>query len=856
MTRLFLRLFFFLSVSTFAQNKYFKKSALPKWVDQIEFDSSAHSFNNKKGIGKQYLLISDQTNRLSREFYYEKVVKVLDADAIQSSSNIEINFDPSYEKILMHKLEVLRDGKRIDKLQSHKFEVIRNETDLKNYLYHGNMSAIYHMDDIRKGDIISMAYTRKGVHPFYKKKFSYNYYQQHSTPVDKIYIKLLLDKDEKIKSKEFQGAQPFTTTYHDNVQTLTYQGSGMDDYTYEEKETSWYNGFKRVNLSTFQNWGEVVEWALPKYEYDKKEIHKIWSKEKNKTKGITLQHKILSWVHFIQDDIRYMGIENGINAYQPHSPTQVYQKRYGDCKDKSLLLAALLREEGVEAYPMLVHSSLGKNVKGKLPSPGSFNHCIVQLKYNNQWYYVDPTISNQGGNLNNYFTPDYHYGLVIKEGNTDLVQLPKSVQSKISINELIDVDSVGGGATFTIRTEYWGSKADNMRGYFSNNDHDYISTEFEKYYAGLYDGVSTRKPIKFLDKSRFEEGSVIIEEFYETDNAWEETNDSLVILFRVSPYVLGGEISFDKVHQRKTPYYIGNPVQYDQITTVTLPIDYDLNGEEEHIKNEFFVYDYSVVSGMKSNQYVVKYHYKQDSNYVNADLAKKIVKAGTQLFDNTDYSITWSFNAENSEDQSNFDINWGSLFLMLFFLSIFTFLARWIYINFNPAAVTVGVDRSLGGWLFLPMIGLIITPFSTLIDIKDTGYFLPYFWGGVEAAYNSITLFLIIILEFILNSFSLVISVFAVLLFFQRRTSFRFVYPIFLICNLTFPLIDNLLYVLFIDSLNDTELSELGKHSFKAIIACFIWIPYIINSERSQETFTKVYNKPQEKIHSDISISE
>ena len=49
--------------------------------------------------------------------------------------------------------------------------------------------------------------------------------------------------------------------------------------------------------------------------------------------------------------MRYLGFELGTGAYAARPPDEVYARRFGDCKDKSLLLATMLRELGVEVVP-------------------------------------------------------------------------------------------------------------------------------------------------------------------------------------------------------------------------------------------------------------------------------------------------------------------------------------------------------------------------------------------------------------------------------------------------------------------------------------------------------------------------
>ncbi|HYO76071.1 MAG TPA: DUF3857 domain-containing protein, partial [Thermoanaerobaculia bacterium] len=51
---------------------------------------------------------------------------------------------------------------------------------------------------------------------------------------------------------------------------------------------------------------------------------------------------------FAQRDVRYVAIEVGIGGYQPHAAGDVFTNRFGDCKDKTILLRTMLKEAGVE----------------------------------------------------------------------------------------------------------------------------------------------------------------------------------------------------------------------------------------------------------------------------------------------------------------------------------------------------------------------------------------------------------------------------------------------------------------------------------------------------------------------------
>ncbi|MBS1840881.1 MAG: DUF3857 and transglutaminase domain-containing protein [Acidobacteria bacterium] len=82
---------------------------------------------------------------------------------------------------------------------------------------------------------------------------------------------------------------------------------------------------------------------------------------------------------FMQSDIRYVGIWLGIGGFQPHSATEVFAHRYGDCKDKATLLSSMLHEIGIESYYVLINVERG-DVTKDMPPQKHFNHAILAVK--------------------------------------------------------------------------------------------------------------------------------------------------------------------------------------------------------------------------------------------------------------------------------------------------------------------------------------------------------------------------------------------------------------------------------------------------------------------------------------------
>jgi tetratricopeptide (TPR) repeat protein/transglutaminase-like putative cysteine protease len=84
---------------------------------------------------------------------------------------------------------------------------------------------------------------------------------------------------------------------------------------------------------------------------------------------------LVAWLH---QNVRYTGLEFGEAAIVPTQPDETLTRRYGDCKDLSLLLVGLLRAAGLEANVALLRTQWFE-VSPELPGLGEFDHAIVRV---------------------------------------------------------------------------------------------------------------------------------------------------------------------------------------------------------------------------------------------------------------------------------------------------------------------------------------------------------------------------------------------------------------------------------------------------------------------------------------------
>ncbi len=145
-----------------------------------------------------------------------------------------------------------------------------------------------------------------------------------------------------------------------------------------------------VQLTTFTSWEDVGRWYGELQKEPLTVTPAIQAKAEELTKGLkTDGEKIHALYNFVALRFHYIGLDFGIGRYQPHAADDVLDNGYGDCKDKHTLLASLLKAEGIESWPALIHAS--RKLDPEVPSPAQFNHVITVVPIAGQFIWLDTT---------------------------------------------------------------------------------------------------------------------------------------------------------------------------------------------------------------------------------------------------------------------------------------------------------------------------------------------------------------------------------------------------------------------------------------------------------------------------------
>jgi tetratricopeptide (TPR) repeat protein len=149
-----------------------------------------------------------------------------------------------------------------------------------------------------------------------------------------------------------------------------------------------------VTFTNFRTWPEVARWW---WELSRGRLSPEATVKAEATtivgKGTTPRENVVALHRYMTSRIRYLNVSFGIGRMQPRPAADVLANRYGDCKDKHALLAALASALGLDVRPVLVHSQRS-DLRDDVPGPQQFDHMISVARLGPEpadWLWLDTT---------------------------------------------------------------------------------------------------------------------------------------------------------------------------------------------------------------------------------------------------------------------------------------------------------------------------------------------------------------------------------------------------------------------------------------------------------------------------------
>lgn len=611
-------------VSTGAPAEWVRPQTVPA-AEDVEFKT-------------RYVLVDRQyrATETSDDRYYRYVDAFNTPNDVKDGSTISVSLDPEYDTVTFHHIRLIRDGQVKDLLDLAKFDFYRIETERNRMIYNGTMEMAYHVPDVRIGDRLDFAYTHSGKNPAFLSNFQATFKHQYGADVEKIHGSLLIDKDLPVYYTSLSGAEPPRITDEGEFARYSWTIEPAPKKIVDDNIPWSHIPRPKTQFSTYSDWSDVGELFAEHYRPNAptKDIADIISEIQ--VNADTKAKRLRAALGFVQREIRYLGIELGVGGYVPRAPETVLARRFGDCKDMTLLLITLLDGLDIHAVPVLVDTDYRNGITNFQPSPTVFNHVIVMADLDGKTYFLDPTRGEQLGDLDHLQQADFGKGVVVAPDSPGIVQViapkPKFFRSVVDI---FDMRPNPGDLEFTHSATYHMETADSYWTWIRNNPIDEINKSYLDRFQQRYPTLEQNEPIEIeVDP---ETATVKLTAHYTIRDAWIPNDDGSARYFDSYAQDIYRDMPDFSGVKRTAPFALKSSIRTEQTIRFLLSGSWDLPPETESFDLPALKYEKRTL--FLNNIYTSVFTYETKTDRIESQDFKETMAAIKKMDKSVDVSL-------------------------------------------------------------------------------------------------------------------------------------------------------------------------------------------------------------------------
>ncbi|MBI9109541.1 MAG: hypothetical protein JEZ04_22555 [Spirochaetales bacterium] len=351
------------------------------------------------------------------------ILKVQTKKGVEDNRYQYLEFNPAFGNGKVVESYILKDdGSRIQAERSGRKLAFPG-------LSTGDFIVIYYsVESYVSGEINNEIYTStylKSVYPIYDLIFDLIY--PEGTVIQKNYNNITAEDEQR-------GAIDFIEGY----KILHYASNTVMPVETGAFSPDWRDIAPWIDFSTISGWDKIIQWYQRLYLGQTRSSDAVVKKTEEVCGNLTNpEDKIKAVFNFVSSSIEYEDLSFQYSNFIPQSAESVLRDGYGDCKDQSALLIAMLKAAGIESYIALSNPGY-TGPHELLPSP-RFSHAIVVALFDDEKIYLDPTTQ--------YFTygeiPASMEGTyvldIIENGSFEKLKVDTEIQKTYTLLEIEDI---------------------------------------------------------------------------------------------------------------------------------------------------------------------------------------------------------------------------------------------------------------------------------------------------------------------------------------------------------------------------------------------------------------------------------
>jgi transglutaminase-like putative cysteine protease len=288
------------------------------------------------------------------------------------------------------------------------------------------------------------------------------------------------------------------------------------------------------------------------------------------TKGdATPQQKAAHIYQWVQHNMHYIAFEQGLEGFVPREASVVLQRKYGDCKDMSNILVAMLRKAKLDAYHTWIGTRERPYTYEETPSPIADNHMICAININGDWIFADGTHPVIPFGKIPDAIQDKEALIAIDEKNYKVVTLPEAPASDNITYDSTVMTFDESKVTGTVLQSYKGYKAWDLGVMMMYRKND----EREKAIKALTERGSNKYVQTSYNVMATENGDkdISVNSSFTIDNYVQQVKKETYINMNLKHTF---EDMYINTEDRKVPYYNDYKEHIREVVVMDIPKDY------------------------------------------------------------------------------------------------------------------------------------------------------------------------------------------------------------------------------------------------------------------------------------------
>ena len=306
-----------------------------------------------------------------------RIIRVLDDRGVRSQAVQAIVFDPDESYVDVRRARVRRVDGTVVELGAPR---VMSLTEAGYRMYYDQRQQIVEFNGLRVGDVLEVAFVRRDV----AARNKFDDYFGDLVAIDAVEPQRRVEVIyEAPASRPLRFNLPVERAESGDSVVYRYAASDLPGIRPEANMPGWTEVAAYLHVSTYGSWDAVGRWywglVREQLAVDAKIRAGVAAALARLPAAASERDKVAAIYRHVIESTRYVGLEFGIHGYKPYRTTDVYERRFGDCKDKASLLKVMLAEAGIASHLVLVRTRDQGAIGAEPASLAAFNHAIVYV---------------------------------------------------------------------------------------------------------------------------------------------------------------------------------------------------------------------------------------------------------------------------------------------------------------------------------------------------------------------------------------------------------------------------------------------------------------------------------------------